>query len=69
MVQLLKQGSANDEVLQMKGLNSFMTQLLPSVEWTDPYFASFNNILGRLLKLFKYLQRANVRRAPVIIAD
>ena len=59
-VQLLKQGSANDEVLQMKGLNAFMTQLLPSVDWTDQYYPSFNNILSRLLKLFKYLQRANV---------
>ena len=59
-VQLLKQGSTNDEVLQMKGLNVFMTQLLPSVDWTDQYYPSFNNILSRLFKLFKYLQRANV---------
>jgi hypothetical protein len=59
-VQLLKQGSASDEVLQMKGLNVFMTQLLPSVDWTEQYFPSFNNILSRLFKLFKYLQRANV---------
>ena len=59
-VQLLKQGSASDEILQMKGLNVFMTQLLPSVDWTDQYYPSFNNILSRLFKLFKYLQRANV---------
>ena len=59
-VQMLKQGSINDAVLQMKGLNLFMTQLLPNIEWTDQYFPSFNSILGRLFKLFKYLQRANV---------
>lgn len=38
-----------------------MTHLLPAVEWTEQYFASFNNILSRVIKLFKYLQRANVK--------
>lgn len=59
-VQLLKQGSVNDQVLQMKGLNGFMTHLLPNIEWAEQYFPSFSNVLSRVLKLFKYLQRANV---------
>ena len=53
----------------MKGLNVFMTQLLPSVDWTDQYYPSFNNILSRLLKLFKYLQRASVREIDIIVTQ
>ena len=45
-----------------KGLNSFMIHCLPNITWTEGYYSSFQNILARLLKLFKHLQKdSNVR--------
>ena len=40
-----------------------MTEFLPCVEWSEAYYASFHNILARVLKLFKkYQNDTNVSR-------
>lgn len=59
-IQLLKQGYTNDRyegVLQGRGLTGFMSCILPNIEWSEPLFSSFQNLLNRLLKFFKYLQK------------
>ena len=59
-IQLLKQCYTNDRfegVLQGRGLTGYMTCILPSIDWTEPLFSSFQNLLNRLLKFFKYLQK------------
>ncbi len=59
-IQLLKQGYTNDRyegVLQGRGLTGFMNCIIPNIEWSEPYFSSFQNLLNRLLKFFKYLQK------------
>ena len=35
--------------------HSYMSVLLPSLDWSEPYYSSFNNLIARINKLFKKL--------------
>ena len=55
-------GSHNEAILQGKGLNSFFAHVIPNLDWTDAHLSSFNTLLQKFFRFFRYLQKnSNVR--------